>query len=72
MDRHQLPALSGPQYSVPVVIDYPAALALRQMALVQGSAKISAGAGGERPAPLRPGPSPQDAAGDALEYGRAH
>ncbi|MDH2698083.1 tyrosine-type recombinase/integrase [Klebsiella quasipneumoniae] len=35
MDRHQLPALSGPQYSVPVVIDYPAALALRQMALVQ-------------------------------------
>ncbi len=35
MDRHQLPALSGPQYSVRVVIDYPAALALRQMALVQ-------------------------------------
>ena len=39
MDKHQLPALSGSHYatpaSLPMAIDYPAALALRQMALVQ-------------------------------------
>jgi hypothetical protein len=37
-----------------VAIDYPAALALRQMALVQDELpKIPAGAGSQRPAPLR-------------------
>lgn len=39
MDRHQLPVLSGAHYEVPVLlpvaIDYPVALSLRQMALVQ-------------------------------------
>ena len=66
-----IPSLPGfPQQSsapsLPVAIDYPAALALRQMALVQD----------ELPkyllAPLRAGSSPQDASGDALEHGRAN
>lgn len=53
---------------LPVAIDYPAALALRQMALVQ----IPVGPGSERPAPLYPRSAPQDAVGHAVEYRRAY
>ena len=51
---------------LPVAIDYPAALALRQMALIQG--KISAGTGSQRPAPLCSGSASQDAAGYPVEH----
>ena len=58
---------------LPVSIDYPAALALRQMALVQDEpAEIPAGTGSQRPAPLCARSAPQDAAGNPLEHRRAH
>lgn len=50
---------------LPVAIDYPAALALRQMAV----AEIPACAGIECPAPLLATPSPQDAAGTLWNTG---
>jgi hypothetical protein len=56
-----------------VAIDYPAALALRQMALVQDELPKYLLAP-EVSALLHyvPGSSPQDAAGNALEHRRAH
>ena len=60
---------AGQPASLPVAIDYPAALALRQMSI---TAKISAGSGSECPAPLRPGSAPQDAAGHTVEHRSTH
>jgi hypothetical protein len=46
------PQISVPAAQLPVTIDYPAALALRQMAIVQDELPISAGPGSDRPAAL--------------------
>lgn len=63
----------APSALLPVAIDYPAALALRQMARrTRRAAEIPAGTGSERPAPLRTRSAPQDVAGHPVEHRGAH
>ncbi len=62
-----------PPAQLPVAIDYPAALALRQMAAENGRVSaVPAGTEGQRPAALCAGSAPQDAVHYPLEYRRAH
>ncbi|CAD6181123.1 putative resolvase [Escherichia coli] len=64
---------AGQPASLPVAIDYPVALALRQMSMVHDelpkyllAPEVSA------LAPLRPGSASQDVAGHSVEHRRAY
>ncbi len=63
---------AGQPASLPVAIDYPAALALRQMSMVHDELPKYLLAPQASARPSRPGSAPQDAAGDTVEHRCAH
>ncbi len=66
---------AGQPASLPVAIDYPAALALRQMSMVHDELPkylLALLAPSGVPCSVRPGSAPQDAAGHTVEHRSTH